>query len=229
MRLGNGRGRTSRGLPRHTWMPRTARPREELLNAISHGAGFLGAIAVAPVLIYGAAQNGSAGNIVGSAVFAGALILLYLASTSYHAARPGPLKSWLQRIDHAAIYLLIAGSYTPFTLGVLGGAWGWTLFGIVWGAAGVGVAAKLTMGDRFPRLSTITYLLMGWSALFAIKPLVENAETAGLVLLAAGGLFYTAGVAFYVNRRLRYSHFIWHLFVLAGSTSHVLAVLWYSH
>jgi hemolysin III len=209
-------------------MPQTARSREEWLNAISHGAGFLGALVMAPLLIHEAARTGSTGNIVGSAVFAGALILMYLASTWYHAAHPGPLKSRLQRLDHAAIYLLIAGSYTPFTLGVLSGTWGWTLFGIVWGAAGVGIIAKLTMGDRFPRLSTITYLLMGWSALLAIKPLVENTETLGLVLIAAGGVFYSAGVIFYVNQRLRYAHFIWHLFVLAGSTSHVFAVLWYS-
>jgi hemolysin III len=131
-------------------------------------------------------------------------------------------------LDHAAIYLLIAGTYTPFTLGALGGVWGWTLFGLVWAAAAVGVGEKLIWGVRFPRLSTVLYLLMGWLIVIAIRPLVLSVPPAGLVWLAAGGMAYTLGVVFYSSRRIPYAHFVWHLFVLTGSTCHFFAVLWYA-
>ncbi len=201
---------------------------EQLANSLSHGVGFMGAVAATPILIIGAVNHGGAANVVGSSIFGATLVLLYLASTSYHAVPAGRLKERLHRIDHAAIYLLIAGTYTPFTLGVLGGAWGWTLFGIVWGAAAVGVCDKLIAGVRHPRLSTALYLIMGWAVLIAVRPLVLNMPPQGLGWLVAGGLAYSAGVGFYIARRLPYNHFIWHLFVLAGSTCHFFSVLWYA-
>ncbi len=186
------------------------------------------AVAATPVLIIGAVNRGGAAGVVGSSVFGATMVLLYLSSTWYHAVPEGRLKDRLHKFDHAAIYLLIAGTYTPFTLGVLGGAWGWTLFGIVWGAAAVGVSEKLISGIRYPRLSTALYLIMGWSVVIVIRPLVLNMPPQGVAWLVAGGLSYTAGVVFYVARRLPYHHLIWHLFVLAGSTCHFFAVLWYA-
>ena len=204
------------------------RPREELANSLSHGVGLMCAVAATPILIIGAVNRGGAAGVVGSSVFGATMVLLYLASTWYHAVPEGRLKDRLHKLDHAAIYLLIAGSYTPFTLGVLGGAWGWTLFGIVWGTATVGVCEKLISGIRYPRLSTALYLIMGWSVLVVIRPLLLNMPPHGIRWLVAGGLSYTAGVVFYTARRLPYHHFIWHLFVMAGSTCHFFAVLWYA-
>ncbi len=201
---------------------------EELANSLSHGVGLLLAVAATPILIMGAAHRGSTADVIGSSVFAATMILLYVASTSYHAVRASRIKERLRRLDHAAIYVFIAGTYTPFTLGVLGGAWGWTLFGLVWGAAAVGVSEKLLSGVRFPRLSTAMYLAMGWLALIAARPLLLHMQPSGLRWLVAGGIFYSAGVVFYAARRLPYNHFIWHLFVLAGSTCHAFAVLWYA-
>lgn len=205
-----------------------ARPREELANSLSHGVGFLGAVAATPILIIGAVNRGGAADVVGSSVFAASMLLLYLTSTWYHAAPAGRLKDRLRTLDHAAIYLLIAGSYTPFTLGVLGGAWGWTLFGIVWGAAAVGVGGKLIAGVRHPRVSTAMYLVMGWLILIAIRPLLLNMAPHGIGWLVAGGVAYSVGVVFYAANRLPYGHFVWHLFVLAGSSCHFFAVLWYA-
>lgn len=201
--------------------------REELANCVSHGVGFVFALIATPILIVGAVSRGTASGVVGASVFGASLILLYLASTWYHAVPESRLKQRLRRLDHAAIYILIAGTYTPFTLGVLGGAWGWTLFGLVWGAAAVGVYHKLVAGVRYPRLSTALYLLMGWLVVIAIRPLVANVPLDGLLWLIAGGLAYTGGVVFYVARH-PYSHLIWHLFVLTGSTCHFFAVLWYA-
>jgi hemolysin III len=186
------------------------------------------AVAATPILVVGAVNRGSAADVVGASVFAATMVMLYLASTSYHAVPEGRLRDRLHRLDHAAIYLLIAGTYTPFTLGVLGGAWGWTLFGIVWGAAAVGVCDKLIGGIRHPRLSTALYLIMGWAVLIVIRPLVLNMPPNGIRWLVAGGVLYSAGVVFYTARRLPYNHFIWHLFVLAGSTCHFFSVLWYA-
>ncbi|MFV1985696.1 MAG: hemolysin III family protein [Gemmatimonadota bacterium] len=202
-------------------------PREELANSLSHGIGFVSALAATPILVVQAAGRGSTANVVGATVFGVSLILLYLSSMWYHAVPSSPLKQRLRRLDHAAIYLLIAGTYTPFTLGVLGGTWGWTLFGIVWAAAAIGVIHKLVAGVRYPRLSTALYLLMGWLIVIAFKPLVTSVPIDGILWLAAGGLAYTGGVVFYVARR-PYSHFVWHLFVLTGSVCHFFAVLWYA-
>lgn len=204
------------------------RPREELANSLSHGVGFIFAVAATPILIIGAVRGGSASAVVGNSVFGATMVLLYLASTWYHAIPVSRLKDRLHRLDHAAIYLLIAGTYTPFTLSVLGGAWGWTLFGIVWGAAVVGVCDKLIAGIRYPHLSTALYLIMGWSVLVVIRPLLLNMPPQGMGWLVAGGLSYSAGVVFYKAHRLPYHHFIWHLFVLAGSTCHFFSVLWYA-
>ncbi len=203
-------------------------PGEELANSLSHGVGFMCAVAAMPVLVLGAMNRGGAANVVGSSVFGATMVMLYLTSTWYHAVPVSRLKDRLQRLDHAAIYLLIAGTYTPFTLGVLGGPWGWTLFGIVWGAAAVGVWMKLVARRRRPRLSTAMYVIMGWVVLIAIRPLLLNMPPHGILWLVAGGVSYTAGVVFYSARGVPYSHFTWHLFVLAGSTCHFFAVLWYA-
>jgi hemolysin III len=201
---------------------------EELANAVTHGVGLLGCLAGVPVLLLAALARGDSWQVIGCSVFAATLLALYSASTLYHALPPSRAKQTLQVIDHAAIYLLIAGTYTPFTIGVLRGAWGWTLFGIVWSLAACGVLFKSLFGMRFPRVSTAFYLAMGWLAIIAVRPLTAELPGAGLGLLLAGGLLYTIGVGFFVWERPRYSHTVWHLFVLAGSTCHFLAVLWYA-
>lgn len=200
---------------------------EEIANSVSHGVGFVAALAALPVLVMAARPHGATA-LVGAVVFATTMALLYLASTLYHAVRAPRAKRALQVLDHGAIYLLIAGTYTPFTLGVLRGAWGWALFGVIWGLAVVGVVLKLLGGIRYPRLSTGVYLAMGWLILVAARPLWLRVPTVGLAWLAAGGLAYTAGVAFYAANRLRYGHFVWHLFVLAGTGCHFVAVLYYA-
>lgn len=202
---------------------------EEIANAISHGLGFLLAVASLPILVWQAARHGTAINVAAVSVFSGTMILLYLVSSIYHALPPGRAKVWLNRLDHAAIYLFIAGSYTPFVLGVLRGGWGWTLFAIVWSAAVAGVAIKLLDRLKHPLVSTALYVAMGWVALLAFRPLIERVAPAGLAWLVAGGLSYTIGaVVFLLDSRVRYAHFVWHLFVLGGSVCHFFAALWYS-
>ncbi|WP_246312260.1 PAQR family membrane homeostasis protein TrhA [Pseudaquabacterium terrae] len=202
---------------------------EELANALSHGVGFLLAVASLPILVHHAALRGGAADIVAASLFAGTAIVLYLVSTLYHALPAGTAKRWLNRLDHASIYLFIAGSYMPFVLGVLRGAWGWTLFGIVWGAAALGVAAKLFDRLKHPLWSTGLYVAMGWVALVAAVPLIERMDPAGLAWLVAGGVSYTVGaVLFLLDSKLRYAHFVWHLFVIGGSTCHFFAALWYA-
>jgi len=200
---------------------------EELANALSHGVGLLLAVASLPILVHHAALNGGAADVAAASLFAGTAIVLYLVSTLYHALPAGKAKLWLNRLDHASIYLFIAGSYMPFLLGVLRGAWGWSLFGVVWGAAALGVTAKLLDRLKHPLWSTGLYVAMGWVALVAAAPLVERMSSAGLVWLVAGGLSYTAGaVVFLFDSKVRYAHFVWHLFVLGGSTCHFFAALW---
>lgn len=200
---------------------------EEIANSVSHGIGFLAALAAFPLLVLGAFERG-APAVIGAAVFAATTALLYLTSTLYHALAQNRAKQVFQILDHGAIYLLIAGTYTPFTLGVLRGPWGWTLLGMIWGLAITGVVAKLKWGIRHPRLSTVCYLAMGWLVLAAAKPLWLLVPKWGLFWLVAGGLAYTAGVGFYAARRLRYGHFIWHLFVLCGTACHFVAVWHYA-
>jgi hemolysin III len=200
---------------------------EEIANALSHGIGFLLAVASMPVLVHFAARRGGAADVVAASLFSATMIVLYLVSALYHALPAGAAKRWLNRLDHAAIYVFIAGSYMPYLLGVLRGAWGWTLFGIVWGIAACGVAAKLLDRLRHPLWSTGLYLAMGWVALIAAAPLIERVPAAGLAWLVAGGLAYTLGAAvFLLDSKFRYGHFVWHLFVMAGSACHVCAALW---
>jgi len=202
---------------------------EEIANSISHGIGLVAALIGTPFLIMHAVWYGDAGFIVGTCLFSLTIILLYLASTLYHALPIGKAKRVFRVIEHSAIFLLIAGTYTPFTLGVLRGAWGWTFFGLVWGLALVGVALKAFDMTFRPILSTGLYLLMGWVVVIAIDPLLERVPTAGLLWLIAGGLSYTIGVVFFVtDSRLLYGHLIWHLFVIVGTVCHYFAVLWYA-
>jgi hemolysin III len=199
---------------------------EELANSISHGIGFAGALIGTPVLLLAALNHGGAGFFVGTVVFTLTMLLLYLGSTLYHAWPRNDGKAFLQVLDHSAIFLLIAGTYTPFTLGPLGGIWGAIIFGVVWGAAIFGVLMKATRGPtRDPKLAMVLYLGMGWLALIAIRPLALAIPASALICLVTGGIAYTAGVLFYANRRVRYAHFIWHLFVLAGTACHFTAVL----
>ena len=202
---------------------------EEIANALSHGLGFVLAIASLPLLLAFASPKITAINIVAMCVFSVTMMLLYGVSTLYHALPAGPAKTWLNRCDHAAIYLFIAGSYTPFVLGVLRGGWGWSLFGVVWAMAVLGFMAKMLNRLKHPLWSTGLYVVMGWVAVLAAAPLVARMPGAGLALLVAGGLLYTAGaVVFIFDSRVRYAHFVWHLFVLGGSACHFFAVLWFA-
>lgn len=209
-----------------------ARPQsknEEMANSISHGLGLVAAIVGTPFLIVRAARFGDAASIVGVSIFAATMLMLYLGSTLYHALPVGKAKHVFRVIEHAAIFLLIAGTYTPFTLGVLRGAWGWTLFGLVWGLAAAGVAMKAFSRISHPVISTGLYLLMGWLIVIAAGPLSARVPVSGLLWLLAGGLAYTIGVGFFTfDARLRYAHFIWHLFVMMGTGFHYFAVLGYA-
>ena len=207
--------------------PRPQSPGEEIANSVSHGLGFLAALAALPILILGAEPHGGLA-VVGAVVFGASMALLYLTSSLYHAVAPSRAKRVLRILDHGAIYLLIAGTYTPFTLGVLRGPWGWTLFGLIWGLALVGIVLKAMGGLRYPRLSVGLYLGMGWLALVAAQPLWLRLPGWGIFWLAAGGIAYTAGVGFYAASRLRYRHFVWHLFVLVGTACHFVAVSRYA-
>ena len=198
--------------------------REELANVLTHGVGAVASLVGGAVLLTMAALFGDARQVVSAAVFVTTLVLLYTASTLYHAARQAHVKARLKVLDHCAIFTLIAGTYTPFTLISLAGGWGWTLFGTVWALAVAGVVFKLFFTGRFRRLSTLLYVAMGWLVVVAIGPLVEALPAWTLALLVAGGIAYTAGTFFYHRPRLRYSHAIWHLFVLAGSVLHFAAV-----
>jgi len=200
---------------------------EEIANSVSHGVGFLAVLAVTPLLVLGAIPHGAA-SVVGVSVFAATMAVLYLTSTLYHAFPHSRAKRMLRVVDHGAIFLLIAGTYTPFMLGIMRGAWGWALFGTVWGLALVGVLFKVVGGLRYPIASTAVYVAMGWVVVVAIQPLWQRMPQAGLMWLVAGGLAYTGGVAFYAMKRVRYSHFLWHLFVLTGTTCHLFAVMGYA-
>ncbi|MGD0484609.1 MAG: hemolysin III family protein [Gemmatimonadales bacterium] len=200
---------------------------EEIANSVTHGVASLAFAAAIPFLVV-AALPGGAASVVGSVVFGASLVLLYSSSTLYHSLARNRAKRVFRVIDHSAIYVLIAGTYTPFTLGVLRGVWGWTLFGVVWALAATGIALKASLGFRFPKASLAVYLAMGWLIVVAIKPLLTHLPLAGLAWLAAGGLCYTGGTAIYGWGRPRYQHTIWHLFVLAGSVCHWIAVAGYA-
>ncbi len=210
-----------------TELPPALSPGEELANSISHGLGLILALIALPILVVSAMKIGSTQFIVGVSVFGATMVILYLASTLYHAVTHHETKRFFRIFDHSAIFLLIAGSYTPFTLGVLRGAWGWTLLAIVWFLAIAGIVIKAFPRTRHSWLCMALYLVMGWLAIVASKPIYELVPVPGIILILAGGVAYTGGLAFFGARSLRYSHFIWHLFVLAGTTCHFFAVLWY--
>ena len=201
---------------------------EEIAKSVSHGVGLLAALAAAPILIVSTSRHGDASSIVGVSIFAATLVVLYLASTLYHSLPVNKAKRVFRVLDHSAIFLLIAGTYTPFALGVLRGAWGWTLIGLVWGFALAGIVLKAAGLLRHPILSTALYVAMGWLALIAFRPIMLRVPTAGVLWLLAGGLAYTGGVALYAARPMRYAHLAWHLCVLAGSACHFIAVLRYA-
>jgi hemolysin III len=201
---------------------------EEIANSVSHGVGLLAALIAAPVLVIDAFHRGDTLGIVGASVFAATMVLLYVTSTLYHALPPGRAKAIFRILDHSAIYLFIAGTYTPFALGVLRGPWGSSLVVLVWALALLGIGLKGAGGLGHPKLSTGVYLAMGWLILVAAKPLVAAIPPWGLFWLLAGGLVYTAGVGFFAAPRVRYTHFVWHLFVAAGTTCHFVAVLRYA-
>ncbi len=199
----------------------------ERFNGITHLMGAVLAAAGATVLVMLAARLGDPWKIVSFSVYGVILFALYTVSTLYHSTR-GKLKRVFQKLDHCSIYLLIAGTYTPFTLVALRGAWGWSLFGVIWGLAALGIAQEAWLGKGARVLSLVIYVLMGWLSVIAVKPLIAALTPAGFAWLAAGGLFYTGGIIFYaLDAKLRHGHGIWHLFVLAGSASHYLAILLY--
>jgi hemolysin III len=199
---------------------------EEVANSVSHGIGLVGGIVGAPVLLFAALRHGGAFFLIGTIVFIVTVLVLYLGSMLYHAWPHTRTKSILQVLDHSAIFWLIAGTYTPFALGPLRGVWGWTMFGLIWALAAFGVFVKATRGaTRHRKLAMALYLGMGWLALIFVRPLLVAVPLTALLWLLAGGLAYTTGVLFFINNRLRYAHFIWHLFVLTGTGCHFAAVL----
>jgi hemolysin III len=200
---------------------------EEFANSVTHGVGLGLSLAGMAVLIILTAMRGTAWHVVSCTVYGSTLVILYAASTLYHSIQSPRAKRVLRIIDHGAIYLLIAGTYTPFTLVNLRGGLGWTLFGVVWGLAALGIVFKVFHVDRFPIASTLVYLSMGWLVVIAWKPMITLITAGGIALIAAGGAAYTLGVFFYAAKRIPYNHAIWHLFVLAGSIFHYVAVLLY--
>jgi hemolysin III len=202
--------------------------REEIANSISHGLGLVLAIVAVPVLVLEAMRAGSARFIVGVSIFGGTMVLLYLASTLYHSLTHEGGKALCRLFDHTAIFLLIAGTYTPFSLGVLRGPWGWSMLAIIWALALLGIVLKMRARTRYSRITIVLYVIMGWLAIVAIKPILTLVPVPGILLILAGGIAYTIGLAFFAAQRLRYNHFIWHLFVIAGTTCHFFAVLWYA-
>jgi hemolysin III len=200
---------------------------EEIANWVTHGIGLLLSIAALTLLIVFSSLRGDAWHVVSFTVFGLTLLALYTFSTIYHAQRAGRAKLLFEKLDHAAIFLLIAGTYTPFLLTSLRGPWGWSLFGVIWGLSGAGAVFQLFFGGRYPLASTIAYLFAGWLIVVALEPLVASVPEGGLWLLLSGGLCYTVGVVFFLWHRLRYHHAVWHTLVLGGSTCHFLAVLLY--
>ena len=199
---------------------------EETAHCVTHGIGVVASVIAIVALLATATRNGAgAWRAAGGVIFAASALLLFTTSVLYHAVRSPRLKPRLRLLDHSAIFVLIAGSYTPFALGVLGGTWGWTLFGLVWGLAVLGIVAKTALGFRFHVSSTLLYLAMGWVGIVAAKPLLASLTAHELTWIVAGGLAYTLGVPFYLWKSRRGTHAVWHLFVLAGVACHFVAVL----
>jgi hemolysin III len=205
----------------------TGNMNEEIANSISHGIGAGLSVAALSILVVMASRHGDAWRVVSFSIYGSTLIILYLASTFYHLLTNSSAKRVFHIFDHSAIFLLIAGSYTPFCLVTIRGGWGWTIFGIVWGVAIFGIVFKAFFTGRFNIVSTILYLVMSWIAVIAIKPLLENLPATGFIWLGLGGACYMAGILFYAWKKLPFGHFIWHLFVLGGSIFHFFGILFY--
>ena len=200
---------------------------EEIANSVSHGIGLLVALAAGPSLIARAVGHGKPWGVVGASVFVAAIVAMYAASTLFHALRQGRRKRFFRKLEHCAIFVLIAGTYTPVTLIAIRGAWGWTLFGLVWSLAGVGMLLKTVTTTKYHWLPGVLYVALGWLIVVAIGPLSHSVPFAGLKWLLAGGIAYTVGMAFFAAGRVPYCHFVWHLFVLAGTACHFVAVWFY--
>ena len=200
-------------------------PPEEVAHWLTHAVGIAASLVAIPWLVVEAAGSGDPWRLVSGALFAMSALMLFSTSVAYHAVSKPRLKSRLRTLDHSAIYLLIAGSYTPFALGVLRGPWGWSLFGVVWGLALAGILAKTVLGVRFRLASTLLYLGIGWVGVVAAQPLMQALTGHQIAWIAAGGLVYTAGVPFYLWKSRPYAHAVWHLFVLGGAACHFVAVL----
>lgn len=198
---------------------------EERVNAITHGIGTALAIAALVLLIVFASLYGNAWHIVSFSIFGASLVVLYANSTLYHSFSNVPVKTFFRKLDHISIFVLIAGTYTPFCLTILRGWLGWTIFGVMWGCAATGIVFKALATGRAEMLSTILYVIMGWGVVFFIKPVYAFMSEAGFALLVSGGIMYTTGVFFFIKEKIKYNHGIWHVFVIAGSTLHFFSVL----
>jgi hemolysin III len=206
-------------------MTRKQTLQEEFANSITHGIGVLFSVVAISLLITFSVIEGTAIHIVSCSLFGGSILLLYTFSTLYHAIQEEKVKAWLRTLDHIGIYFLIAGTYTPFLLLTVGGTLGWVFFGIIWGLTAFGIIFKVYFTHRFKKASLILYLGMGWMAIFLINPLLKNLSTVILSLIAAGGLSYTLGTIFYTRPQMPFAHTIWHLFVLAGTILHFIAIM----
>jgi hemolysin III len=207
-------------------MERKQTLQEEFANSISHGIGVLFSVVAIALLVTFSVLNGSAIHIVSCSIFGASILLLYTFSTLYHAVQDSTVKGWLRTLDHIGIYILIAGTYTPFLLLSIQGFLGWLFFGIIWGLTAFGIVFKIFYTDRFKKASLILYLSMGWLAIFIIRPLLDNLSNPILFLIAAGGLSYTLGTIFYTRPKMKYAHTIWHLFVLGGTILHFIAIMY---
>jgi len=200
-------------------------PAEEVVNSVTHGIGLVLSVAGLVILVVSSVLYGDSRHVISFSIFGGTLMFVYISSTLYHSVSRPDIKKWFRKLDHSAIFLLIAGTYTPFTLVSIEGPWGRTIFAIIWGLAVVGIALEFTKISRYRKLSVAIYIFMGWLCVFALKKLLDGLSPQAFLLLVTGGLSYTFGVIFYVWRRLPYNHGIWHIFVLAGSTAHYFSVL----
>ncbi len=201
--------------------------KEEFLNIATHGIGFLLSVAALVLLVVFASIRGNAWHIVSYSIYGTSLVVLYLASTLFHWSKKPSRRLRLNIFDHASIYVLIAGTYTPLLLVTLRGPWGWSLFGVVWGMAIIGIVLKFFFTGRYNKISTLAYVIMGWVVIIALKPLIENLSTPGLIWLAIGGLSYSIGAVFFLLNKIPYNHAIFHLFVLGGSIAHFITIFWY--
>ena len=215
-------------MEKNLWNERLQSFGEEIANSVSHGIGLIGSLAITPIMVVIAYKHSGTKGVVAASIFGATLIMMYAISTLYHALPESRAKWHFYFLDHCAIYMLIAGTYTPFTLLVLGGGWGWSMFGVIWGLATLGIIFKAIGKMRHPMVSTTIYVVMGWLVLIAIKPLWDKLPLPGIILLGSGGILYTLGVVFFLATGWKYNHLIWHLFVLFGTACHIVAVINYA-